>query len=103
MVSVTLDDAVFGIGLRMQWPRYRCQKCVRHVKIDTINYQRTSDSLNEGLSIKMTREKFQRKQYFFSEKDSRFNPRLIPKSSFLIGQVPIEKYGLKTLFMLFNI
>ena len=25
------------------------------------------------------------------------------KSSFLIGQVPIEKYGLKTLFLLFNI
>ena len=64
---------------------------------------RTSDSLNEGLPIKMTREKFQRKQYFFYEKDIRFNPRLIHKSSFLIGQVPIEKYGLKTLFLLFNI
>ena len=59
--------------------------------------------LNEGLPIKMTKEKFQRKQYFFYEKDSRFNPRLIHKSSFLIGQVPIEKYGLKTLFLLFNI
>ena len=53
--------------------------------------------------MKMTREKFQRKRYFFYEKDSRFNPRLIHKSSFLIGQVPIEKYGLKTLFLLFNI
>ena len=63
----------------------------------------TSDSLNEGLPIKMTREKFQRKRYFFYEKDSRFNPRLIHKSSFLIGQVSIEKYGLKTLFLLFNI
>ena len=51
----------------------------------------------------MTREKFQRKQYFFYEKDSRFNPRLIHKSSFLIGQVPIEKYRLKTLFLLLNI
>ena len=51
----------------------------------------------------MAREKFQRKWYFFYEKDSRFNPRLIHKSSFLIGQVPIEKYGLKTLFLLFNI
>ena len=61
---------------------------------------RTSDSLNEGLPIKMTREKFQRKCYFFYEKDSRFNPRLIHKSRFLIGQVPIEKYGLKTLFLL---
>ena len=64
---------------------------------------RTSDSLNEGLPIKMTREKFQRKRYFFYEKDSRFNPRLIHESSFLIGQVPIEKYGMKTLFLLFNI
>ena len=45
----------------------------------------------------MIREKFKRKRYFFYEKDSRFNPRLIHKSSFLIGQVPIEKYGLKTL------
>ena len=68
-----------------------------------LRYQRTSDSLNEGLPIKMTREKFQRKWYFFYEKDSRFNPRLIHKSRFLIGQVPIEKYGLKTLFLLFNI
>ena len=64
---------------------------------------RTSDSFNEGLPIKMTIEKFQRKRYFFYEKDSRFNPRLIHKSSFRIGQVPIEKYGLKTLFLLFNI
>ena len=29
-------------------------------------------------------------------------PRLIHKSSFIIEQVPIEKYGLKTLFLLFN-
>ena len=64
---------------------------------------RTSDSLNEGLPIKMMRVKFRRKQYFFYEKDSRFNPRPIHKSSFLIGQVQIEKYGLKTLFLLFYI
>ena len=43
----------------------------------------------------MTREKFQRKWYFFYEKESRFNPRLIHKSRFLIRKVPIEKYGLK--------
>ena len=65
--------------------------------------QRTSYSLNEGLLIKMTREKFQRKLYFFYEKDSRFNTPLTHKSRFLIGQIPIEKYGLKTLFLLFNI
>ena len=40
---------------------------------------------------------------FFYEKDSRFNSRLLYESSFLIGQVPIEKYELKTLFLLFNI
>ena len=68
-----------------------------------LNVSRTSDSLNEGLPIKMTRETFQRKRHFFYEKDSWFNPRLIHKSSFLIGQLPIEKYGLKTLFLLFNI
>ena len=39
----------------------------------------------------MSREKFQRKLYFLYEKDSRFNPRLIHKSRFLIGHVPIEK------------
>ena len=50
----------------------------------------------------MTREKFHRKGYFFYEKDSSFNPRLIHKSGFLIGQVLIEKYELKTLFLLFN-
>ena len=39
----------------------------------------TSDSLNEGLPIQMTREKFLRKRYIFYEKVSRFNPRLIHK------------------------
>ena len=51
----------------------------------------------------MTREKFQRKRYFFYEKDSRFNPWLIHKSRFLIEQVPIEKYGLKTVFAIQHI
>ena len=46
----------------------------------------------------MTRDKFQRKWYFYYEKDSSFNPRLIHKSRFLIEQVPIEKYGLKIQF-----
>ena len=51
----------------------------------------------------MTREKFQRKRYFFYEKDNRFNPRLTHKSRFFIGQVPIEKYGLKTVFAIQHI
>ena len=49
------------------------------------DHLRTSDSLNEGLPIEMTREKFLRYCYFFNEKDSRFNPRIIGKSRFLIG------------------
>ena len=65
--------------------------------------QRTSDSLNEGLPIKIVRKKFQRKRYFFLQKDSTFNSRIICKSVFLIGQMLIKKYGLKTRFLLFNI
>ena len=51
----------------------------------------------------MARKKFQRKWFFLYEKDSRFNFQIISKSVSLIGQVPIKKYGLKTLFLLFNI
>ena len=64
---------------------------VQKLKIKDCTWLRTSDSLNEGLPIKMTREKFQRKWY------SRFNPRLIHKSRFLIGQVPNEKYELNNI------
>ena len=68
-----------------------------------LNYRRTSDSLNEGLPIKIARQKFKRKRLIFHQKDSRLNCRMIRKSIFLIGQVPFQKYGLKTLFLLFNI
>ena len=70
---------------------------------ETPGRQRTSDSLNEGLPIKIARQKFQRKRLFFHQKDSRLNSRIIRKSIILIGQAPIQKYGLKTLFLLFNI
>ena len=46
----------------------------------------------------MAKKKFQRKWYFFHEKVSRFNTQIIRKSVFVIGQVPIKKFGLKTLF-----
>ena len=82
-------------------PQHREEEPPNHH--ETPGRQRTSDSLNEGLPLKMTREKFQRKWYFSYEKDSRFNPRLIHKSRFLIGKVPIEKYRWKTQFLLFNI
>ena len=53
--------------------------------------ERTSDSLDERLPIKLAREKFQRKRYFFHENEIRFFPQIIRKSVFLIGQVPIKK------------
>ena len=46
----------------------------------------------------MTREKFQRQRYFFYEKDSRFNPRLIHNNSFLIGQVSIKIWDENSVF-----
>ena len=51
---------------------------------------------------KIACEKFQRKRYFFHERDISFYPQIIRKSVFFIGQVPIKKYRLKTLFLLFN-
>ena len=36
----------------------------------------------------MTRKRFQRKLYFFYEKDSRFNPRLIHKNSEYDQEIP---------------
>ena len=79
-----------------------CTLDLRQISFPLNVYQRTSDSLNERLPIKMAREKFQRKRYFYHEMDSRFYSQIIRKSVFLIGQVPIEKYGFKTLFLLFN-
>ena len=38
-----------------------CLQVKRYCSNTQVNDQRTSDSLNEGLPIKMTREKFQRK------------------------------------------
>ena len=56
-----------------------------------MNMQMNLDSLNERMPIKMARDKFQRKQYFFHAKDSRFYPQIISISVFLIGQVPIKE------------
>ena len=35
--------------------------------------------------------------HFLQKDSSKFNSRIIRKSVFLIGQVPIKKYGMKTL------
>ena len=105
-INTSVDDALNLIMKQCNFiTKYHHSKIGEHnfTAIQWTNIPRTSDSLDEGLPIKMTREEFQRKRYFLYEKDSRFNPRLIHKSRFLIGQVPIAKYGLKTLFLLFNI
>ena len=38
-----------------------CKSCNLKINSEKLKLLRTSDSLNEGLPIKMTREKFQRK------------------------------------------
>ena len=58
--------------------------------IDSYEQARTSDSLNEGLPMKMTREKFQRKQYFFYEKIVGSTLNLSIKAVF-----SLDKYQLK--------
>ena len=50
----------------------------------------------------MAREKFQRKRYFSMKRIVGSTLKLSAKVIFLIGQVPIKKYGLKTLFLLLN-
>ena len=49
----------------------------------------------------MVREKFKRKWYFFHKKDKRFNYRIIRKVFFSLDKYPL-KYGLKSLFFLFQ-
>ena len=51
-----------------------------------LGIQRTSDSLNEGLPIKMTREKFQRKRYFFCEKIVALTLELSTKAVFSLDK-----------------
>ena len=48
-----------------------------HVQSSVLLHRRTSDSLNEGLPIKMARKKFHGKRQFFHQKNSRFNARII--------------------------
>ena len=49
----------------------------------------TSDSLNEGLPLKMVIKVSKKMIFFFHEKDSNFNYRIIHTSVFRIGPVPI--------------
>ena len=51
----------------------------------------------------MAEIKVAKKTIFSPGKDSLFSPQIIPQDDFHIGQVLINKYGLKTCFRLFNI
>ena len=64
----------------------------------TTNYQRTSVYLNEVLPIRMIREKL--KNDIFSMDIVLSVLEMSIKRLFLIGQVLIKKYGLKTQFLL---
>ena len=59
---------------------------------DNSSGQRTSDSLNEGLPIKMVRKKFQRKIYFPCEKIVGSTPELLAKVF-----ISLDKYQLKNM------
>ena len=54
---------------------------------------RTSDSLNEGLPIKMTREKFQRKRYFSMKKIVGSTLDLSTKAVFSLDKYQLKNMG----------
>ena len=54
---------------------------------------RTSDSLNVGLPIKMTRDKFQRKRYFFNEKIVGSTLDLSTKAVFSLDKYQLKNMG----------
>ena len=55
--------------------------------------QRTSDSLNEGLPIKMTRETFQRKRYFSMKKIIGSTLDLSTKAFFSLDKYLLKNMG----------
>ena len=55
--------------------------------------QRTSDSLNEGLPIKFTREMFQRKRYFFMKKIEGSTLDLSTKAVFSLDKYQLKNMG----------
>ena len=58
-----------------------------------VKHQRTSDSLNEGLPIKMTREKFQRKCYFSMKKIAGSILELSTKAIFSLDKYLLKNMG----------
>ena len=62
-------------------------------KLQTKKKERTSDSLNEGLPIKMTREKFQRKRYFSMKKIVGSTLDLSTKAVFSLDNNQLKNMG----------
>ena len=66
----------------------------------SVLYYWTSDSLNEGLPIKMTKEKFQRKLYFFSMKKIVGSTlELCAKAFFSLDKCQLNNMGFVSSFM----
>ena len=57
---------------------------------------RSSDGLNLKLPTEMAEIKVAKKTIFSPGNDSWSSPQIIPQGDFHIGQVLINKYGLKT-------
>ena len=72
------------------------QENYRILKEMSIESERSSDGLNLKLPTEMAEIKVAKKTIFFPEKDSWSSPQIIPPGDFHIGQVLINKYGLKT-------
>ena len=67
------------------------------------NVQRTSDSLNEGLPIKLPEKSFEENDIFSMKKRVGSTIDLSTKAVFSLDKYQLKKYGLKTPFLLFNI
>ena len=59
----------------------------------TLHARRTSDSLNEGLPIKMTREKFQRNDIFIMKKIVALTLELSTKAVFSLDKLQLKNMG----------
>ena len=59
-LNTCISDFIWDFG-KLPFPTHLGKYFIKIGKIRAKIHERTSDSLNEGLPIKMTREKFQRK------------------------------------------
>ena len=71
--------------------------------VNQIIFERTSGSLNEGLPIKWPDKSFKENDIYYMETVLCQAHELSTQKAFHIGQALLEKYGLKSLFLLFDI